>query len=224
MGKLFRYDGPVVKIGNQIACLLWLNILTFVCSLPVFTMGAAITAMHYVVLKISKDEDPKVTKTWFVAFRKNFKKSTQIWLIYLLAAAALVFDLVAVFRGVISLPMALQVLFVCAALILLVLINWTFILQSRYENTNRRTVKNALLMGILHPIKTVVMLALSVLPPLLWCLFPRISPLVLAFWFSFPAYAQAKLYAKVFRKLEQDSEMEQAEDSTDLNENRLPQP
>lgn len=224
MGKLFRYDGPVVKIGNQIACLLWLNILTFVCSLPVFTMGAAITAMHYVVLKISNDEDPKVTKTYFVAFRKNFKKSTQIWLIYLIVAAALVFDLVAVFKGVISLPMALQVIFVCVALILLVLMNWTFILQSRYENTNRRTVKNALLMGILHPIKTVVMLALSVFPPLLWCLFPRISPLVLAFWFSFPAYAQAKLYAKVFRKLEQDSEAEQAEDSTDLNESRLPQP
>ena len=57
MGKLFDMDGPLLRGLNKLADLMWLNILTIICCLPVFTAGAAITAAHYVELKIHRNEE-----------------------------------------------------------------------------------------------------------------------------------------------------------------------
>ena len=56
MEKIFDLNNPVWKfIGN-----LWdffvLSVLTVLCSLPVVTAGAALTALYYVTLKMASDE------------------------------------------------------------------------------------------------------------------------------------------------------------------------
>ena len=58
-----------------------IGILTFVCSLPVITMGAAITAAYDVYIRMALDKDSHVVSTYFRAFGKNFLKATIIHLI-----------------------------------------------------------------------------------------------------------------------------------------------
>lgn len=204
MGNIFNYDGPVIRIGNLIASLLWLNILTILCCIPIITAGASLTAMHYVLLKISNDEDSKVSQCFFRALKENMKKSTQIWLVYLVLSFVLIFDFLAIYQKAISIPLVFQVILVCIAIVLVLVMTWTFILQSRYENSNVRTVKNALLLTMLHPICSLVNLSSMLLPILLVIFLPRILPVTVAFWFTLPGFLQVQSYRKVFDKLEEE--------------------
>lgn len=56
MGKLFRIDSPAGKFVIRICDLILLNVLYILCCIPIFTMGAANTALHYVALKMARDE------------------------------------------------------------------------------------------------------------------------------------------------------------------------
>ena len=53
MKSLFDIDGPAMRFLTKIAYSAYLNILWFICCLPVFTVGASTTALFYVALKLS---------------------------------------------------------------------------------------------------------------------------------------------------------------------------
>ena len=85
--KFLNIDSPFMQFMNKVADLMILNLLTIVCMIPIITTGAALTAMHYQVLKIVRDEECYIVKGYFKAFRENFKQSTAIWLIMLVIGA-----------------------------------------------------------------------------------------------------------------------------------------
>lgn len=39
--KIFDLDSPLMNVLNKMADLMWLNILTLICCIPVITAGAA---------------------------------------------------------------------------------------------------------------------------------------------------------------------------------------
>ena len=90
--KIFDIDGPVIQFLNKMADLMLINILTMVCCIPIITAGAAFTAMHYMALKIVRDEECYITRGYFKSFRENFRQSTIIWLLLLLVAVILGMD------------------------------------------------------------------------------------------------------------------------------------
>ncbi|WP_365941413.1 YesL family protein [uncultured Clostridium sp.] len=79
---------------NRIADLFILNILWIFCSLPIVTIGAATTALYSINLKILNKEEESLIKTFFKAFKENFKKSTIIWLFILIISIVLGFNLI----------------------------------------------------------------------------------------------------------------------------------
>ena len=83
MNSLLNPDNPVMQFITKIVNAVYLNILWFFCSLPVFTIGASTTALYYVTLKMVKNEEGNITKAFFHSFRENFKQGTVIWLILL---------------------------------------------------------------------------------------------------------------------------------------------
>ena len=93
MGKLFNLDSPVFSFLNKAADLIWLNILTFICCIPVVTIGASMTALNYVVLKMVRNEEGYITRSYFKSFKENFRQATIIWMIMLAAGLLLGFDL-----------------------------------------------------------------------------------------------------------------------------------
>lgn len=82
MDKIFNLDSPVMQALNKVADLIWLNILTMVCCIPIITVGAALTAQHYVVLKMVRNREGYITRSFFKSFKANFKQATCIWLIF----------------------------------------------------------------------------------------------------------------------------------------------
>ncbi len=81
--KLFSYESRFSQLLLKLCYACCLNLLWFVCSIPVFTIGAATTALYYASLKVVRDEDSHVGALFFRSFRENFRQATVIWLILL---------------------------------------------------------------------------------------------------------------------------------------------
>lgn len=199
MGGLFHPDGAFARYGAKLWDMMWLNVLTVISSLPVFTAGAAMTAMHYVLLKIFRGEEGAITAAFFKAFRENFRQSTAISLIFAAAAYLLILSAgiaVALAMGWIRyLLIAVLVLVVCAW-------NWSFVFQSRYRNTISGTVRCSFLALAAHPVRSVVMAALFALPVAAVLATPKNLILVLMAGFTLPGFVQVFLYNKVLIRLE----------------------
>lgn len=50
MSKIFDLDSPFMRVLNRIADLMILNFLMIICCIPIFTIVAACTGMHYTLL------------------------------------------------------------------------------------------------------------------------------------------------------------------------------
>ena len=81
--KFFSYESKFSQLLLKLCNACMLNVLWFLCSLPIVTMGAATTALYYACLKIVREEDSHVAAQFFRSFRQNFRQATQIWLILL---------------------------------------------------------------------------------------------------------------------------------------------
>lgn len=203
--NLFRYDSPLMQFLTKAADLIWVNILVLVCSIPVFTAGAAISAMSSIIYKILHNEDIMVTKEFFKAFAKNFKQSTVIWLILLVIESVLAYD----FYYSRQIGTAFSEAMKTAAIVLFVLVYafilYVFPLQAHYYNKTKDIFKNAAILCIVHPVRTVLMLAIRAAfyaVAVLIVLDYRFIPLLVAFGISLPWYFSACIYMPVFDKMD----------------------
>ena len=89
MRNLFDIEAPIIQWVTKISLLIWMNTLWFVCCLPIVTAGASTAALYRMTFNLREDRNCSA-KAFFKAFRENFKQATGIWLLLLLAAAALV--------------------------------------------------------------------------------------------------------------------------------------
>ena len=90
MSNLFNPDNKFFTFMGRVADLMILNILCIICCIPVITIGPAITAMFYVTLKMVRNEESYIAKSFFRSFKQNFRQSTIVWVVMLLAGILLV--------------------------------------------------------------------------------------------------------------------------------------
>lgn len=160
MKDFFNMDGPLMSALSKVADLMILNLLFIVCSIPVITMGASFTALSYVTLKLREGQDGYVARSFFHAFKTNFRQATLTWLIFLAAALVLFLDMFAMrsFTGtlgtVIRISVWLGVLIWCMGFL------YVFPLTARFENTVKQTLKNAQILAIANAPKTLAMLVI----------------------------------------------------------------
>ena len=193
-------DSPIMSGLSAAADLLVLNVLTILCSLPIFTIGAAITALNESCFHIIRQEGSSVARGYFRAFRSNFKKGTFLGLLFLVAAAFLYFDYLAALTYV---PV-FRVGIVAIAILLLAVFEYAFALLSRYENTLIATLKNAAMLSVAYFPRTLLMLMFTIGFWLACITFLRImGPVILLFGISLPCYICCMLLGEVFRKLEE---------------------
>lgn len=159
MTDLFNVDGPVLQFVNKIVYSVYLNILWFVCCIPIVTIGASTTALFYVTLKMAKNEEGNITKSFFHSFKDNLKQGTKIWLILLSLGIILGIDGYVLYHirfENIFWTLCMAVFFVAAAAYAIVLM-YIFPLLARFDNTVGAMFKNALFIGIRFLFCTVLM-------------------------------------------------------------------
>ena len=200
--KFFDLDSPLMQVLNKVADLLWLNILTLICCIPIVTAGASLTAMNYMALKIVRNEECYITKGFFKSFKQNFKQATAIWLLFLLAVLVLAGDFYIVKNSGIEFNIVIKVVIGIVALILTFTWMFVFPVLAKFDNTVIRTIKNAFIMSILQFPKTLLMIVMYALPSVIGILVPQAFPICFLFGLSAPAYVSALLYNKFFQKLE----------------------
>ncbi len=211
MGKLFNLDSPVFSFLNKAADLIWLNILTFICCIPVFTIGASMTALNYVVLKMVRNEEGYITRSYFRSFKQNFKQATVIWLIVLAVIMILAGDFYILRYALLEFPTWIKVALLAVVVLFLISVMHLFPALAKFDNTIKNTFKNSFLMGILSLPKTILMIFCWAAPVVIGLTLYQIMPLVFALGISLPAYMCALLYNKTFKRFE--PEDVQAQDS-----------
>ena len=200
--KIFDLDSPLMNVLNKMADLMWLNILTLICSIPVITAGAALTSMHYVALKIVRNEESYITRSFFKSFKTNFRQATLIWLLLMLVAAILGGDYYIITKSGMQFSQVLVVLIMAAGVLVICTSLYVFPVLAKFDNTIMGTIRNAFIMSILQLPKTVVMFVMAFFPLIIYLVSLRLIPIIFLFGFSLPAYASAMLYNKFFQKLE----------------------
>lgn len=163
MSKLFRMDSPLMRFLTKIADLMVLNILFCVTSIPLITIGASWTALYSVTLKMVRDEEGSVSRSYFRSFRQNFRQATLLWLGVLVVLALLVLD-IRVLNGMAGgtapglLRMGVEIL----ALLGIMVLQYLFPSLARFEASLADTLKNACMMALAHLPKTALMTAAAV--------------------------------------------------------------
>jgi len=146
--KLFDVESPIWRFMNKLVDMVLLTVVWAICCLPIFTIGAATTALYYVTMKMASDIEGYIFKDFFKAFRSNFKQATGIWMIMLTFGLAIIGSTWWYFK--INSPLgviALSVLLIVTGLFLIVS-TYIFPLLARCEVTIKQLINMAFVMSL----------------------------------------------------------------------------
>ena len=226
MNRFFNMDNKFFVFMGRVADLLLLNFLCILCCIPIVTAGASITALYYVTLKMARDEESYIVRSFFRSFKQNFKQATIINIIMLLTAAVLFIDLRIARAGSGAMYKGLFSLFIAFALIYAMILLYIYPILSKFFNSVKNTFVNAFLMSVRNLPLTLLMLVISASPLLLMWLFAYVSyaqftsiliMLFILMGFSTLAYWKSKIFVKIF-----DNYIPKDEDEENVEEKNEP--
>ena len=164
--KFFSYESKFSQLLLRLCYACYLNLLWFVCSLPIVTIGASTTALYYCCLKIVRDQDNHIGAMFFRAFRNNFKQATVLWLIMLGAGLFLAGDGYILYHLRQNTEGTLAVLWtlilavvIAAAVVYVIVLEYVFPLLASVSNSNRAMLKNSFLIGTHYLFATILVFA-----------------------------------------------------------------
>ena len=159
MNSLLNPEGPVMQFITKIAYSAYLNLLWFICCIPIFTVGASTTALFYVTLKMAKNEEGNITRAFFRSFRENFKQGAIIWLILLVVGIVLGVDGYTLYHMRFSNAFwtILTAIFIVAAAAYAIILMYIFPLLARFQNTTMAMFKNSIMIGMRFLLCTAIM-------------------------------------------------------------------
>lgn len=205
---IFAPDGKLASFLNALGNLIVLNILTLICSIPIFTFGASMTALYTMVMRMARKEDGKIISEYFKAFKNNFKQATILWLIFGGLIGFMVFDiwLLRSISGTFG-TVYRVILFVIILIFAMILVH-IFAVLARFDNTIKNTAKNALLFCVSKLPQAVLMLVLTLIPAILLTVSYRFISVDFLIGLSGPAYLAAIYFADLFKAYEEEEIVE----------------
>ena len=206
MRSLLDYDSRIAGPVSLICDLIVLNFFFLLSCLPIFTIGAATSALHYASFKMLRQEGSGVWRTYWKGFRSSFRQATGFWLAALVLAVILAADLWVLpvmlpdFYGIPRLMVTLVLVALC------ILMVYILALVSRFSTPWKVTLKNAALMMVGHYPQTLLLLllygacaAIFLLPQ---NLFLEVSCVFLILGFSGVNYLATMILNGVFKRYE----------------------
>ena len=207
MRDFFNIESPFMQLLTRVGDLIIVNALYLVCCVPIVTIGAATAALHKVAQAIVYDTDNGIVKTFFRAFRDNFKQATALWLMILVFAVSMLCNyLILVGFAAGTLATVLKALLVVFSGLVLVLAVYMFPLMARYQNTLHQLATNALILAVVKLPRTLGLMILWALPVVIAVISMQTFLQTLVFWltvgFGFVGYMSGVLLKPVFAELE----------------------
>lgn len=143
MAKFFSEDNPFNAALTKIFDLCVLNVCALICSIPVVTAGASMTALYAVMLPMTENKEGPIIKSFLKQFRANLKGSVRAWLLMLLVALVLMFDLYVWTKTESQYRSVFFGLTIAMLAALAVVASWYFGLRATFEDTGKMSLINA---------------------------------------------------------------------------------
>ncbi|MEG2935177.1 MAG: DUF624 domain-containing protein [Clostridium sp.] len=203
MKQFFSMDNKFFSIMTRIADLLILNFLFLICSIPIITIGASVTALYSVTLKMTTNDETYMFRSFMKAFKDNFKASTIVWLIFITIGLVLSVDFY--FANLFSaspIGSILRVVFTGLVILTFLMISYVFPLVAQFYNTTFNYIKNSFLMAICHLPQTLVIFIINAIPIVCFLVGSYLLAFGTVFYFflgfSLSAFINSFLFNKVF--------------------------
>lgn len=214
-------NSPFFQFMNTLAEYILLNFLWLICCIPIVTIGASTTALYYVTMQTAREEHGYIARGFFRSFKENFKQSTIIWLIMFFIGAILTFNVSFWFTMKSTIGNILGTLVSVALLIYIFTLFYVFPLLSRFNNTVKQTMKNALFISLQNLKQTLIITVVNVIIVLVIYLLPISAIFFVLFGFAFFAYLNSFQFVKVFKCYETD--FNNLDDEMDIKQIDLPE-
>lgn len=186
--------------------LMVLNLLWFICCIPIITVGPASCGMYSVLLKLARKEQTSTIKDFFRAFKENIKAGLVIGVLVLVLVLVTIVD--ASFAA--NIEGTLQTVYIVVAAIIgaiaLTLYCYAFAVQAMFENPLKVQLKNVFSLAFVNPGKTIMMWLIAAFPVIVGVALPqyivaRLGFLYLIMGVSGPAYLISRLLRDIFDKV-----------------------
>lgn len=189
--SLFSQDSPLMKGINDIADAMLLNLLFFICCLPVFTAGAALSALLSVC---RKDEEETRRITLFARlFKANLRCMLPFWGLMLLLAGLLSLSL---YFGAVHPELSPTVLKILACVFLWLCLGMAVVgvlFYVHFECTLKQLLRNSCRMTVSWPIRASLSMLLIYLPLIVLLLDPGTCVILTPIWALGYFYLTGKL-------------------------------
>jgi uncharacterized membrane protein YesL len=183
--------------------LIVLNVLTLLCSIPIVTIGVAMTALNRSIFDIRQGKG-NIFKGYFKAFAENFRPGLLLGMILVLFSVS--FSLYVFFLRDLIAAGDLLVLggLILIAVFLFFPMTFAFPLLAMFDNSAVRTLANAFLLSFRHVGISLIVLLMNGLPWLFLVVNPqgffRLSLLFVILGFSLPGWFASNLFIRAFKK------------------------
>jgi uncharacterized membrane protein YesL len=204
MGRLFDFDGPFFSFFEKIADTVILNIIFIICCLPVFTIGASLTALSSVTQKMARKEEGYILRGFFSSFKQNFIQATAIWLIMVFFGVVFCFDIRFVtVSGDGAIFNVFRIILLMLGIIFAFEFIYVFPVLARFDNSIPNTMRNALLLSVINLPWTLLLILLAAVPPVIGYFYLQVGiPFYLFAGFSLISRISSRIFRKVFDPLE----------------------
>lgn len=198
MKGLFSYDGYLGQLINRSIDIVCLSFLWILFSLPLFTIGAASSAIYYTVVKVFRQGEGHLLGAFWHSFKQNFKQATAAWMFFL------IFYIIFPINGYFGyafyatdvMPLGILVVIAVIAVIIMVWSDFLFAYLARFHDTAKTAAKNCIYMMIMHfPVSLAILAIMIGTAVLVVCV-----PLGLAFAPVVCAWLSSLVLEPVFRK------------------------
>lgn len=201
--NLLNEDNIIHIFLNKLGDIIVANLLFLVCCIPIITIGPALTALYHCMLRTVKGNNNGTTKTFFRAFKENFRQSLIVWL-GLLAVGFILFLNIRFLQNtasVVSKPLFYVSLGIAGLVIILAL--YIFPVIAAFANTTVNLLKNAYVFAFLHFPSTLAIAVITILPMFMTYRDIKLMPLYACCWFFFgfglTAYVNSLLLYRMFK-------------------------
>lgn len=196
--KKLSIENPFFEWMSNIADLVMLNLVWIITCIPIFTIGAAQTALYRIMMRRARGECSYPIREYLTALKEDFVKSTKIWMILLTTGAVLIFDLMYMGQIWTMWGIAIGVLI----FIWMILAGYVFPLTARFDNTCKNTWKNAAYMAVRFFPYTIMVVLMNSIPIVCILVGGAITqatlPIYLVFGFSLTVRINTILFQKMF--------------------------
>ena len=187
----FNTESSLFEFLGTFTDFVGLNLIFLITCIPIITIGPALSALYTVTLREARGEHGYFISTYLKAFKANIKNGIILFLIYLLAGAVLLFNLIFWYNSGSTPGNIIFIILAVISVCYVISIFYVFALNARYENSIKQTIYNAFFLPFSSPLFTLLIVAIPATALLLAWLTPVLRVILLLFGAAFITYCES---------------------------------